>query len=183
MRTLKTLKIVAVIAMTLGLATAQAVTTVPLGPLGSSAVTASAVAAASCTSFTNTGTLTFAGGYTSGQAANIDSSAVLLTANCTSGTVYTIQVTAGSNFGLGPWGGGYRALSNGTNYLSYGVYYGPIASNVFWGDGVHGSLGAVHGGVGSGSAQPYTLNARLYGGQTAVDGVYGDPGLTATITF
>lgn len=183
MRTLNTLKIVAVIAMTLGLATAQA-GSLSAGALGTGAVTATAVAAASCTSFTNAGALSF-GTYASGQVANVDSSPVTLTATCNTGTVYTIQVTAGSNFGLGSWGGGYRALKAATtnNYLSYGVYYGAIAGNVFWGDGVNGSLGAVHGGVGNGAPQPYTLNARLYGGQTAVAEVYSDAGLTATVTF
>jgi spore coat protein U-like protein len=183
MRTLNTLKIVAVIAMALGLATAQA-GSLSAGALGTGAVTATAVAAANCTSFTNSNALAF-GSYASGQVANVDSTQVTLTATCTPGTVYTIQVTAGSNFGLGPWGGGYRALkaTNSANYLSYGVYYGSIASNAFWGDGVNGSLGAVHGGTGNNQAQLYYLNARLYGGQTAVADTYGDASLTATISF
>jgi spore coat protein U-like protein len=185
MRTLKTLKIVAAIAMTLGFATAQAaITSGSAAALGTGGmVAASVVVPASCTSFSTSGTLAFAA-YTSGQAANIDASPLTLTANCNVGTVYAIHVGAGGNLGLGPWGG-YRALKavNSANYLSYGVYYGATANNVFWGDGVNASLGATYGGTGNGAAQTYTLNARLYGGQTAVADNYGDAALAATITF
>jgi Spore Coat Protein U domain len=186
MRTLKTLKIVAAIAMTLGFATAQAaITSGAAAALGTgSMVAASVVVPATCNGFITSGTLSFAP-YVSGQVANVDATPLTLTANCNVGTVYAIHVSAGSNYGLGPWGGGYRALkaTGSANYLSYGVYYGAIATNVFWGDGVNGSLGATHGGTGNGLDQSYTLNARLYSGQAAVEASYGDATLAATITF
>jgi len=183
MKNVNTLKIVTAVVLALGFGSAQAIssgTAVNVGGLG--LLTASAVVAPSCSAFTTSGTFAFPA-YTSGQATNADAPAITLSATCSIGTAYSIAMSAGSNFGLGPWGGGYRALANGANYLSYGVYVGAPTANVFWGDNLHGSLGAVFSAVGDGTPQTVTSTARIYAGQAAVAGAYGDATLVATITF
>jgi spore coat protein U-like protein len=194
MRTLKTLKIVAAIALTLGLATAQGVTLI-YGNAGggstnpanaaqlmtsNSAVVASAVVTATCTTFTTSGAFAF-GTYTSGQQANVDTS-MQVAANCTAGSPYTMYISAGSNYNMSGFTG-WRALSNGgTGYLAYAVYVNN-PGNALWGD-YAGSAGLGSGlsAVGTGSSQSYTVAARIPGGQAVPTGNYTD-NVVATLAY
>lgn len=193
MRTLKTLKIVTAIALTLGLATAQGVTIIygntgvgsadPLNAAqlmtANSAVVASAVVTATCTAFTTTGAFAF-GPYTSGQQANVDAT-MQVTANCTTGSPYTMYISAGSNYNQSSFTG-WRALTNGTGYLAYAVYVNN-PGNALWGDYLGSAgLGSGLSAVGTGSPQSYTVAARIPGGQAVPTGNYTD-NVVATLVY
>ncbi len=194
MRTLKTLKIVTAIALTLGLATAQGVTIIYGNATGgdpvlgnaaqlmttNAAVVASAVVTAQCTAFTTTGAFAF-GTYTSGQQANVDTT-MQVTANCTTGSPYTMYISAGSNYNASTFTG-WRALSNGgTGYLAYAVYVNN-PGNALWGDYLGSAgLGSGLSAVGTGSPQSYTVAARIPGGQAAPTGNYTD-NVVATLVY
>lgn len=182
MKNLNTLKIVTAIALTLGFGSAQAATITALGNLmsASSAVGVSAVVTATCNSFTANGQFAF-GNYTSGQQANVDSTTTV-TANCTTGSAYTMFISAGSNYNQSTWTGLRNlAVAGTTNYLAYFVYVNN-PGNALWGDGVNAPLGSGLAAVGNGANQTYTVAARIPGGQTAVVGNYTD-NLVATLVY
>jgi len=175
MKNVNTLKIVAAVALALGFGSAQAATITAVGSMG-----VSSTVSAACSVFTVAGGLAF-GPYANNNATNVDASNTV-SATCTLGSPYTMAISKGSNFGLGPWGGGYRALAgSGGGYLSYSVTQ-DNALGAMWGNGVDGSLGAVRSSTGTGAAQTFTYFGRIPALQAATVGSYSDT-LVATLTY
>lgn len=175
MKNLNTLKIVAAVALAMGLGSAQAVTVPAVGTM---AVTSTV--AASCSAFTQGSGFAFAP-YTNNSATHVDANTTV-SATCTLGTPYTMAVSAGANYSAaGGMGGGWRNLKNGASYLGYGIYQN-AAYTTFWGDGVNGGLGTVKSGTGTGAADIHTVYGRIPSGQAAVVGAYADS-VVASITY
>jgi len=171
MKSFNTLKIVSAIALTLGFGNAQATTATANLAVGANV-------AASCSNFTAAGGLPF-GAYANNNPTNVDATTTV-TATCTTGTAYTIGMSAGLHYNASSYVG-WRALANGNSYLGYGVYVNN-PGNAPWGDGVNAPLGSVLSATGNGAAQPYTVAGRIPAGQGAVPGGYGDT-VVATLTY
>jgi spore coat protein U-like protein len=179
MKNITTLKIVTAIALTLGFASAQAVTMNATGTAMSTSLSATAAVTGSCSAFTSAGGFPFTA-YASNSATPVDATTTV-SATCTSGTPYTMAISAGSHLSSGTWGG-YRALiGSAGGYLSYSVTVATPAG-AFWGDGVNGGLGAVLGATGTGAAQTFTVSGRIMAGQVATVGTYSDT-VVASLTY
>jgi spore coat protein U-like protein len=104
-----------------------------------------------------------------------------ISVRCTSGTTYTVDLSAGSS-------ASYTArklvLVNGTDVLNYNLYTS-VAHTTVWGDGT-GSTGRGSGtGVGMATAQTLTVYGQLLASDNAgpvAAGSYLDD-LVATITY
>jgi spore coat protein U-like protein len=104
-----------------------------------------------------------------------------ITVNCTSGTLFTVDLDKGSSASYA-----MRTLKNGTDVLNYNLYTTNTYSTV-WGDTTGGTGRASGTGAGMGAPQAQTLT--VYGRLQAVDntgaiaaGTYNDT-ITATITY
>ena len=114
------------------------------------------------------GTLDFGTQSNIGGAANIDA-AGSFTVTCTNATAYSTTLGSGANFS------GSRRMTNGTDFISYGIY-SDVARTTAW-----PALGVS--GTGSGAAQTISVYGRIPTGQTSVStGTYGDS-VQITVTY
>jgi spore coat protein U-like protein len=93
-----------------------------------------------------------------------------ITVTCTPGAPYNIALDAGQFYN-----GAWRRLTNGTDYLIYGIYnFGYID----WGDSDFDSTyrwGTSVSGTGSGSVNHHSVSAAIMGGAYGLsDGIYAD---------
>jgi spore coat protein U-like protein len=102
-----------------------------------------------------------------------------ISVRCTSGTTYTVDLSAGSSTSYGA-----RTLVNGTDVLTYNLYTTGTYTTV-WGDGT-GSTGR---GSGTGAGMATSQSLTVYGQLLAINnagpiaaGSYLD-NLVATITY
>ncbi len=102
-----------------------------------------------------------------------------ISVRCTSGTTYTVDLSAGSSASYAA-----RTLVNGTDVLNYNLYT-TVAHTTVWGDGT-GSTGRGSGtGAGMATAQSLTVYGQLLASNNAgavPAGSYID-NLVATITY
>lgn len=173
MKNVNTLKIVAAVALALGFGSAQAATIVAVGAMG-----VSSTVSASCSAFTVAGGLGFAA-YQNNNPTNVDATNTV-SATCTSGTPYTMSINPGLHLG-GSWPG-WRALQNGTSFLSYSVAQDIPGGPNLWGDSSGNGTGAARSATGNGVIQTFTYAGRIPLGQAAVIGAYSDT-LSATLTY
>lgn len=173
MKNVNTLKTVAAVALALGFGSAQAATITAVGPMG-----VSTSVSASCSAFTVAGGLAF-GPYQNNNPTNVDASNTL-SATCTSGTPYTMSIGPGLHLGSS-WVG-WRALANGTSFLSYSVAQDIPGGANLWGDSSGNGTGAARSATGTGGAQTFTYAGRIPSMQPAVTGAYTDT-LTASLTY
>jgi spore coat protein U-like protein len=145
--------------------------------VNSHAVTATgtfAVNATVATSCTISGTaLAFGGAVNVMGGANTDATSTL-TATCSTGTAYTIALSAGSAPGATVT---TRQMLNGTDTLNYSLYSDSTrATN--WAD-----TGTLPAGTGTGAGQTYTVYGRIPSGQAAAKPLTYNDTITATINF
>lgn len=93
--------------------------------------------------------------------------------NCTSGTDYTISLSAG--FGTFT----SRVMTGGGNGLDYNLFSDPQHLTV-WGDGTSGSV--TVNGAGTGSNTAYTVYGLIPAQQNVPAGSYSDT-ITVTVTY
>lgn len=138
----------------------------------------SASVAATCTA---TATPIAFGAYNPGSGAVLDASGAI-TVTCTTGTTYSIALSAGANPST-PGDVTTRRMSDGaTHYLPYQIYLDSGHSTV-WGDGTSGSLNPGSGTfTGDGSAQDRTAYGRIEAGLYVTPAMYTDT-VVATITY
>ena len=100
-----------------------------------------------------------------------------VTITCTSGVIVPVDLSNGSNFGVGPT---RRMLSGVANYMNYQIYTDAARTSI-WGSGITG--GSTVTRTGTGAADPITAYGRIPAGQTSLPaGAYSDT-VTATVTF
>lgn len=102
-----------------------------------------------------------------------------LVVNCSQGTPYTIALNAGSNSSSATASATNRRMTDGTNFVPYGLYR-DAARSEFWGD-------VVGTDVLSGTGTAASVNVPVYGRVLAAStnvpaGTYSDV-VTATITY
>ena len=150
-----------------------------IGVLAATGIAGSANAATASASFTVTASVAAActigasnlafGAYTGSQV-DINST---VTANCITGTTYSIALNAGIGAGATTT---VRKLTSGANTLNYALY-SDAGHSAIWGTGVD----AVSD-TGSGAPQSKNVYGRIAAGLTPAAGSYTDT-VTATITF
>ncbi len=98
------------------------------------------------------------------------------TSVCTTGTPYTLELSAGSGSGATF---ATRRMTSGTDTLDYSLYSDAGRSTV-WGDGTGGS--STVGSSGTGLVQTFTVYGRIPSSAAATIGVYADT-ITVTATY
>lgn len=164
MRTTNVLKLVTAIVMALGFTSVQAAS-LPQPFSVSTSVTST------CT-FAAVSNLAF-GAYTSNQPLPADASTPV-TANCSSGTAYSIGMSPGLYWGSA-WAG-WRALGSNANRLAYSLKVN-AQNGAEWGDGAQS-----YSAVGTGADQAVLLVGRIPASQSAAAGSYTDS-VVATLTY
>jgi spore coat protein U-like protein len=92
---------------------------------------------------------------------------------CTNSTAYSLALGNGQT-GTGPT---TRRMTNGANFLIYGLYQDLTRANP-WG----AAAGAVQGGTGTGAAQSFTIYGRTPSQPTPANGTYTDQ-VVVTATY
>jgi spore coat protein U-like protein len=149
-------------------------------------LTAPAWAATATTTFAVSGTvvptcnvsaanLSFGTSIPSPINSNVDAQSNI-TATCSSGTPYTVALSAG-NGAAATFAS--RKLTSGANTLNYALFTNAGRTTV-WGDGSAGS--STFGSMGSGAAQAIPVYGRILSGQSVATGAYSDT-IVVTLTF
>jgi len=115
-------------------------------------------------------------------AANLEVNTTL-SVRCTSGTGYTVALSAGVTSGASF---AQRKMTDGTNFMNYNLYRDAARSEIF-GDGVAPGTYTVTGtgtGIGLGQAQTVNVHGRIPTGQDTLPiGTYTESTITVTVTF
>jgi spore coat protein U-like protein len=113
-------------------------------------------------------------------AGNIDATGTI-EVNCTSGSPYTIALSAGNGAGA-TMASRKMTSTTGAQLLSYTVYT-TAARTTVWGDGAGGGASsATVPGTGSGAAQPVTVFGRIFSGQQVIASAYADV-INVTVSY
>lgn len=167
MKTSNTLKLLTVLALTVGFTTAQAATLT--ATLNNTTTVSSSCAMASG------GGLAF-GAYTSNQVTPLNATTTV-TANCSLSTPYSISMDGGLHTGAAfP---NVRALMSGALALAYFIRMDSQVGTPWGNNDVHGGLKS---GTGTGVDQAYTVAGSISASQPASSGTYTDT-VVATITY
>lgn len=113
-------------------------------------------------------------GTVASTATNVQSTGGVITANCTSGTAYSIGLGNGSNFSTTR-----RMIKGTTDYVAYGLYR-DSARTLAWGT-TTGAGGDVYTGTGSGANQAITVYGLVPSANSPA-GSYSDT-VVATVTY
>jgi spore coat protein U-like protein len=112
--------------------------------------------------------LTFPGASSAAIAAANQDATGNVTVNCTTGSVYTVQLGVGAGVGATL---ASRKMTAGAQLVNYSIYTTAGRTTV-WGDGTAGS--ATVGGTGNGADQSLPAYGRIFAGQTVPAASYAD---------